>query len=410
MQILLINHYAGSPYHGMEYRPYFFGREWVKQGYSVNVVASSFSHLRINQPVVQESYKTELIDGITYVWLKSPSYNGNGLSRVLNIFSFIYLLIKYSNRLIKEKFPQIVIASSTYPLDIFPAYLIAKKTKAKLVYEVHDLWPLTLTEVGGFSKYHPFIVLLQVAENFAYKNADKVVSMLPKAIDHMTGKGLRAEKFEDVPNAVDLISWKKQNIPGLEHHANSINKVRENSQFIIGYFGTMGVSNALDNIIESAYLLKEYPVTFIFVGKGSEKPKLEQMVLEGELSNIIFLPPVPKSSIPSLLSCVDALIIGWKKSPMYRYGISPNKLLDYMMSGKPIIHAIQAANDPVFESGCGISVPPENPALIAEAIMQLYRLTPDKREEMGSRGRQFVIDHHDVSKLATYMVEKIQGK
>jgi glycosyltransferase involved in cell wall biosynthesis len=410
MAILLINHYAGSPSHGMEYRPYYFGRVWVDYGYTVNIVASAYSHVRIHQPVMKDPCTTEVIDGINYTWLNSPSYHGNGIARVINIIWFIFQLLKYTKEIIKDKYPKVVIASSTYPLDIFPAYLIAKRTKAKLVYEVHDLWPLTLIEVGGFSKYHPFIILLQIAENFAYKYADKVISMLPKAIDHMLVHGMGAEKYVHVPNAVDIKDWNLKISPESELHANVIGKARDNGNFLVGYFGTLGMANALDTFIKSASFIREYPIKLILVGQGPEKQKLEQLVREQELTNVVFLPPVPKTDIPCLLSYMDGLYIGLKQSPLFRFGISPNKMLDYMMAGKPVINAIEAGNDPVLESGCGYSVPPNNPDLIAEAIIKLCQLAPEKREEMGSRGRQYIVNNHDVNKLAIYMIEKILDK
>ena len=104
-----------------------------------------------------------------------------------------------------------MIASSTYPFDSKVAAKIAKKNNARFIYEVHDLWPLTLIEVGGMSKWHPFIMAMQCAENFAYRHADKVVSLLPKAEDHMHSHGMAAEKFIYIPNGVAVTDWLNSN-------------------------------------------------------------------------------------------------------------------------------------------------------------------------------------------------------
>ena len=101
--------------------------------------------------------------------------------------------------------PNIVIASSTYPLDIIPAFLIAKKTRAKLIFEVHDLWPLSPIELGGMSPFHPYIMIMQWAENFAYRVSHKVVSILPKTKSHMQKHGLGPDKFAHIPNGIDII-------------------------------------------------------------------------------------------------------------------------------------------------------------------------------------------------------------
>ena len=159
MNILLINHYTGSIYHGMEYRPYYMAREWVKMGHRVTIVAADESHLRgkhVEIPEDQDSY-LETIDGINYLWLKTIAYNGNGVKRALNMASFIFQLLRYG-KTIKNNFkPDVVISSSTYPAEIFGAHYIAKISNAKLIYEIHDLWPLSPMELGHMSKWHPFI-------------------------------------------------------------------------------------------------------------------------------------------------------------------------------------------------------------------------------------------------------------
>uniref|UniRef100_UPI00286B7996 glycosyltransferase n=1 Tax=Roseateles sp. TaxID=1971397 RepID=UPI00286B7996 len=176
MKILLINHYAGSPQHGMEFRPFYLAREWRRAGHQVLILAASESHVRSTQP--QAGGQT--IAGVAYVWYGTPAYAGNGFGRLRNIWSFCRQLWNDADALAENFQPDVVIASSTYPMDIWPARRIAKKARAKLVYEVHDLWPLSPIELSGMSPRHPFAMLCQKAENEAYRDADVVVSMLPK--------------------------------------------------------------------------------------------------------------------------------------------------------------------------------------------------------------------------------------
>ena len=153
MNILLINHYAGSPYHGMEFRTYYMAREWVRQGHKVTIVASSRSHIRAKAPMMGGKERMdEDIDGIHYTWFETPPYEGNGAKRVFNMASFVRRLFKEAGALVRETRPDVVIASSTYPMDIWPARRIARMAGAKLVFEVHDLWPLSPMELGGMSK------------------------------------------------------------------------------------------------------------------------------------------------------------------------------------------------------------------------------------------------------------------
>lgn len=400
MNILLINHYAGSDHHGMEYRPFYMAREWVKQGHDVTIIASAYSHLRSTQPAVNGDWEEEIIEGIRYVWVQTPLYEGNGAKRVINIFTFVGKLLAKGTELARKYNPDIVIASSTYPLDIYPAKNIAKKTGAKLVFEVHDLWPLTPMELGNLSPYHPFIMVLQRGENTAYKSADKVVSLLPKAKDHMMEHGMDEDKFYYSPNGIVLEQWENQNEMIPVEHRNTIAKLKEEGKLLIGYAGAHGVANALDHLIDAAEILRNEPFAFVLVGKGAEKDRLIKKAKDKGLSNLHFLPAINKNAIPDFLSHMDSLYIGWNRSKLYRFGVSPNKLLDYMMSAKPIIHSIEAGNDLVAESGCGLSCPPEDGEKIAGTIKDLLQLSDHERLEMGKRGHDYVVDNYDYKILA----------
>ena len=400
MNILLINHYAGSNKHGMEYRPFYLAREWVRLSHQVTIVAASFSHLRSQAPRLTGQITVEEIEGIQYIWLKTPRYQGNGIGRVFNMLAFIGQLLRYYRQFVKDNNPDVVIASSTYPLDIYPAYNIAKQAQAKLIFEVHDLWPLSPMELGGMPAWHPFIVVMQQAENFAYRLSDCVVSLLPKADSYMQEHGMAADKFIYLPNGVDVAEWKSHEAPLPEQYSQLLTQLKQSGRFLVGYTGAHGLANVLSTLIDAALLLRNQPVTFILVGQGPEKSFLQQKVLQLNLDNVIFLPPVSKTSIPSLLAAMDALFIGLQKKAIFRFGVSPNKLMDYMMAAKPVIHAIEAGNDLVAQSNCGISVAPENPEAIAEAVEQLLTTSLTERETMGMNGKAYILAHHDYRVLA----------
>jgi glycosyltransferase involved in cell wall biosynthesis len=405
MNILLVNHYAGSPKHGMEYRPYYFAREWVNMGHEVTIVASSFSHLRTSNPIIVTSVTEENVDGIRYVWLKSPSYEGNNSLRVLNMLTFCTRLLLNVKQILKNRSPDLVIASSTYPLDTLPAYRIAKQFSAKMVFEVHDLWPLTPVLLGGMSPVHPFIFTLQWAEDFGYRKSDFVVSLLEHADSHMIARGMDASKFVYVPNGIDVgeLGRSDGSLPPL--HEKEFLRLWKRGNLVVGYTGGHGVSNALGTFIDAAPLLTDFPVTLILVGQGPEKEALKIRASQGGSENIVFLPPVPRESIHHLLSLMDVLYIGWKDSPLYAFGICPNKLLDYMAAGKPVIHGTASPSDIVAASRCGITIPPESPLAVANAVVQLINLDPEARAAMGRRGRDYVVTHHDYKRLARRFLE-----
>jgi glycosyltransferase involved in cell wall biosynthesis len=409
MNILIINHYAGSPVHGMEFRPYYLGREWLRLGHQVTIVAASVSHVRTHQPHSQTSVTEEYVDGIRYLWLATPGYSGNGIRRVLNIMSFVAQLFRHRRRITGGFKVDLVIASSTYPLDSVPGWIMARKCGAQFVFEVHDLWPLSPIELGGMSRAHPFIVLMQWAENFAYQHADRVVSMLPKAEVHMCAHGLKPGKFAYIPNGIDTSSWNSEPEELADPHRAVFDKAKAKGSFLVGYAGAHGVANALDSVVQAANLLGDEAVTFVLVGQGPEKERLRSVASNLGLQNVEFLPPVAKSALPALLAKMDVALISLKRCALFRFGVSPNKLIDYMMASKPIIQAIDAGNDMVGETGCGITVMPEEPSAIAQAVRELMALSGSELLTMGERGRQYVLARHDYRALAVEFLASVNS-
>lgn len=407
MKILYINHYAGSPRHGMEFRPYYLAREWAQAGHEVNMLAADVSHLRQTHPQVDGKYRDEDIDGIRYTWCKTRPYEGNGLGRVLNIFSFLARVMGLSGRYLTQWKPDLVIASSTYPLDTVPAAWIAAKTGARLVYEVHDLWPLTPVEVGGMSPKHPFIRLLQWAEDFGYRKADTVVSMLPCAKDYMVAHGMDPAKYAVIPNGVDVAEWRGEAEALPAEHRMRLAELKARGRFLIGYAGGHGLANALDYLLEAAALMRDAAVTFVLVGDGPDKEALAARAAELGLDNVMLLPSIAKRSVPAFLAECDALYIGWRKLPIYRFGINPNKLFDYLMAAKPVIHSVEAGNDMVKDAGAGISVGAEDPAAIADAARRMAATPAEERARMGAAGQAYVLEHHDYAVLARRFLQAV---
>ncbi|MFA9380637.1 MAG: glycosyltransferase, partial [Acetanaerobacterium sp.] len=129
---------------GMEYRHFYLARELVRMGHNVTIVAASFSHLRGQNPLPEHSLQETIEDGVTFLWLKTPPYYRNNLFRARNVAVFLFLLCQHARHLADICHPDAVVASSTYLLDIYPAARIAKRAGARLVFELHDVWPLTL--------------------------------------------------------------------------------------------------------------------------------------------------------------------------------------------------------------------------------------------------------------------------
>lgn len=401
MKILLINHYAGSIYHGMEFRPYYIAREWVKMGHEIVIVASSFSHLRHKNPIISGDTQEEIIDGIRYIWIKTPEYHGNDFARIRNMLSFIRKLYRYLPTITKEFVPDAVIASSTYPVDSYPARWIAKKHNAKFVFELHDLWPMSPQVLGHMSKWHPFIMVMQRAEDYWCRNADVVISLLPDAYKHLVTRGMAMDKYHVVPNGVSVDEWNGANIPLPQEHDTFIRTLKAQNKFVVGYVGGHGVSNGLDTILDLASKVTDRPqIHFALVGKGPEKQRLMNEAKSLALANISFLPPVPKLNVPEFLREMDVLICVSPNTPLCQYGMSLNKIFDYMMASRPILWASSASNDLVSDAGCGFTVPSDDVIALKRCLVKMFDMTSQELDALGRHGQHFILTNYTYIKLA----------
>jgi len=394
--IWIINEYAGSPYHGMVYRHYYIGRELVKKGYKVYIIAASFSHLFFNQPKIRKKFDFEVIDGINYIWTKVPKYkHSRDKVRAFKWLTFTFRTYFQLPTDSIEK-PDVILVSSPAPFPIISGYKWAKRYNAKFLCEIRDIWPLTLIELGNYSPNHPFIKLMEIFERFAYEKADKIISVLPLFDKYLKEKGFNPDKFVYIPNGICIDEVNKS-----EPLSKEIKRRIPADKFIVIYTGAFGKPNALEYLIKAARLLKSNPdIRFILLGKGGEEQKLKELARNLKLNNVIFIPPIPKKQIQGILKLADSCYIGLKNKRIFRYGVSPNKLFDYMLSEKPIIYAVNSGNNPVKEFQCGVTVEAENPKAIAEGILKLYKMTEKERREMGKRGRNYVLKYHIYKKLA----------
>jgi len=384
--IWIINEYAGSPYHGMEFRHYYIGKELVKLDNSVTIISSSYSHLFKTQPI---NYK-ENIDGVDYLWLKTLNYgNSHSKKRVLKWFIFSSKILSLPFRLKK---PDVIVVSPMAPFPILPAWILSKIYSAKLIYEVKDIWPLSIIELGGYSPKHPFIRCMSWFEKFALKKSDIIVSNLQNYGEHIKNDiGLNRD-FEWISNGVDL-----DELANIKPLSKSIIDKIPKDKFIVGYTGTIGVANALDSLLEASIILKDYKnIIFVIVGDGQEKSKL---IDKYSSDNILFINSIEKKEVQSMLKLFDVCYIGLKKENLFKYGVSPNKLFDYMYSAKPILYAIDSGSNNIVKiANCGTEAKAEDSIDIAKVVLELYNR--DDREELGNNAKEYVLNHFTYQKLA----------
>lgn len=393
--IWIINQYSSTPETGVGGRHYYFAKSLAQLGYEVYLVGAAFTHLLREPPVLENNFKVEPIaDNFNFVWVKMPTYSeAHSKKRIANWFSFAWKITKLKNILPK---PDVILYSSPSLVGYLGAEKLACDLSVPLAFEVRDIWPLTLCELGGYSENHPFIRLLQWIEDRAYKNSDFVLSNLKNSYEHMQSRGMKPEKFAWVPNG-----FLKEEVESAQPLEQSTLDQLPKDKFIVGYAGTLGIANALDSFIRAANELKGYSeIAFVLVGNGKLKQRLQQQVEELGLTNVYFVDAIPKRQVQSLLKVFNVCYIGLTKDPLFRFGVSPNKLFDYLYAGKPILYAIDSGRyTPVTDSESGIQIEPENVEHIVDGVLKLYNMSPKERAVMGSNGHQEAVQSYEYGSL-----------
>ena len=397
--VTIINQYIGSPYHGMEYRHYYLAKNLLEQGYKVTLVSGSYSHLFSSPPKVKQSVTKELIDGIEYIWIKVPSYKSSkSIGRIWNMLYFAWKL-----HFLKDIVPSHIIVSSPSLFPVKVGAKLAKKFHTKFLFEVRDIWPQTLVELSRLSTTHPLIKLMEHYEKFAYRKADKIISLLPAAKEHFEKKGMKKDKFVYLPNGIET---EQQESASLAYETRE--KI-PTDKFIIGYSGTIGIANNLDYLLDAAEILNENDeIHFILLGNGGEKKRLQERAKNLSLKNITFLEAIPKEEIASFLSYIDVAFISLLPEDLFRFGVSPNKVFDYMFAQKPIIWAIEAGNNLIEEAQCGVSVTLNDTLSLKNAILNLKGLGKEALTELGQNGYNFVYSQHNYKMLAEKLINIIE--
>ncbi|MXP40275.1 glycosyltransferase [Altererythrobacter soli] len=386
-------------------RHWHLARELAERGHQVHMIAARWHHLLRDQEASANAPAIERLDGVNFVRIPTPRYaHAHDRLRFLNWVLFAWRIANLPRQLSDR--PDAIFYSSPSLIGTLGAERLARRLGTRLTLEVRDIWPLTLVELGGISPAHPLIRLMQSIEDRAYKRADAVVSNLPGAGAHMVARGMDPTKFHWIPNGFSLGGA-----------ANPVSLPAEvqgqlpKGKFVVGYAGTLGLANALDNLLAAAERLRERDdIAFVLVGDGREKARLQAEVRTRGLHNVTFLDPVPAGMVQSLLAEFGACFIGWNETPLYRFGIAANKIFDYLYSGRPIIHSYSGAYDPVAEYDAGLTVEAERPDALAEAILELRMMPPEKRQQLGSNGRRAVMERHEYGMLAGRLEEVLFGR
>jgi glycosyltransferase involved in cell wall biosynthesis len=399
VRVWLVNHYALPPSEPGGTRHYALARELIRSGHDVIVIASSFNHATGTQMSRTNGKLSTFVqfDEVPFLLLRVPAYRRN-IARLWNMFVFAFeVWCGIGTRGMRK--PDIVIGSSLTLFAAFAAARLARRFRVPFVLEIRDLWPQTLIDMG-MRPHHPAVIGFGIIERYLYRNSNKIVALLPNASEFMVPRGARSNDITWIPNGVDVSLMSSSLIP------------RPHDVFTVMYAGSHGLSDALDSVLDAAAILnKQAPGRFCFrfIGEGPNKRELRRRVQTDSIANVVFDDPVPRRELFSKFQDADAFIIATKKTDLYRYGISPNKLHEYMAAARPTIFAGNSHNNPIAEATAGITVAPEDPGAIATAVEILAAMSIDERSNMGLRARQYIEEHHDFTRLGRRLERVLQN-
>jgi glycosyltransferase involved in cell wall biosynthesis len=393
MNLWLINHYASPPSEAGGTRHHALGKELTKRGHRVAIIAGNLNHFSKQQLATGNgTYLPLEEEGVRYLRIRVPAYNGNSIGRVWSMAAFAWRLrgIDHFQNL---EAPEIIVGSTLHLFAAYEAYRLAHRLRIPFVLEVRDLWPQTLLDLGKLSRWHPFVILLARIEKYLYRHSDHIITLLPFAADHIVAKGGDARRITWIPNGVDFSLVPAPTRP------------RDGCPFVCAYAGSIGLANGVDLLLDVAARIRRAGwadrIQFRIFGEGNDKAQLMKRTESEGLSNVCFEQLVPKSQIFSKLQEAHALFINILDSPIYRWGFSMNKLFDYLAVARPILIVTSARYNPVKEAQAGVTCGHHDVGAIANALESLATMDPTERWEMGLNGYHFARKHHSFDVLTT---------
>lgn len=372
-------------------RNFDFARRLVRLGYSVTIIANNFSH-RDKTTIVHPTtsyYFDDAVGGVDVIWLNTIQYQKNDYKRALNSLHYMALAFIYCFRKISHV--DYCIGDSVPPTAGLSAYIVAAVKGCKFIFQVRDVWPIALVYDKAIKKNSITYAALRILEVFLYKRCTKIFATVPLLSTHVVECGVSSSKIAYIPNGVDLdvISY------------SSSNHIRDN-KVVITYAGGFGNAHDAESIVRAAEILKScaFHLEFNFYGEGVKLESCKQLAKSLSLDNVNFYKSVDKKHLSMILSNSDILVAAVTDSDAYKFGINLNKIYDYLAAGRPIVLACKSQHRPVEDARCGYIVEPEQPAQIAERILDICKLSNEEREMLGRNAREYAEVNYNLDELA----------
>lgn len=412
--IWIIDHYSSEPKYGGIQRQFDFANEFSRRGYKTIIISSAFSHYT-HSYISEERYMISRFgENAYYAYLHTSAYDNNrGIGRIQNMFSFVKAVMdNYKMIATRLGKPDAVIGASVHPLTWIAAYHVAKHYGAKFIAEVRDLWPEMWLLNGEKGKLDPMVVFFGTIEKWAYKKAEKIVYSMLYGDEYICGKlGIPKDKVALIGQPMDCERFDRNAIERVNEIPEAIQSFVKDS-FTCVFTGYFMPYEGVHVMLEAAKTIRNegMPIKFLFVGSGKEEGAMKKYVEDNNLENVLIHGRVSKELIPSILRSCDICLAhcateGQKES--FKYGISKNKVNEYLYSGKPVIYGRDDAMDPVAKYGGGYVIEPFHPEQFVNKIKEIYAMKPERRMEFGKNGMAYSAKYHNVSSLATEWLKVI---
>lgn len=409
--IWIIDHYSSEPKYGGISRQYDFARELSKRGYQTIIFSSAFSHYTHSYITDEEYMISEIAENAKYVYVHTVPYNTNGgIGRVKNMISFCKSVHKSYKRIAGQYGkPDVVMGCSVHPLAWIEAYKIAKKFNVKFIAEVRDLWPEVWLLSGMKKKYDPMVLFFGTIEKWAYKKADRIIYSMLYGDKYICDKlGIAKSKVTLIGQPMDCERFDKYAIEKKELVSKEILDFMGNS-FVCVFTGYYMEYEGVYQMLEAAKITKErgYPIKYLFVGSGDEQNGMQKYVQDNDLQNVLVGGRISKEAIPVILRSADICLAHCSTKgheQAYKYGISKNKVNEYMYSKGCVIYGRDDVNDPVASSGAGYVIKPYSSKEFADKIETIYNMNDKEREKFGKNGAKYVIENHRVDILVNKLL------
>jgi len=397
MRILILNQYAlpagaaGITRHGD------LGAALVKRGHEVTVIASDFDYLSRTPTHHGATGATTVHSGVTFLWLQTGAYVANDGKRTRSMLRYAIRATRASLSLRPP--PDVIIGSSPQLLAPLAASVAARLRRVPWIFEARDIWPSALVDLGAITRGGVTHRSLERLERYLYNYADAVVTVPPRGNRRLEELGIDTAKWMHIPNGASAELSPPDRLPP------DIERVLADSQFAIVYTGAIGATHdfgailtAIQGIKEDAPRLYEQ-LALLIVGGGVAATDTRQRAIDAGLDRVHIFRAVEKPTIRALLERADACLLALANADVLRYGISPNKLFDYLAAAKPVL---VSSFEPTFvdEAGAGIRYLPGDSSSIADGIEKLMTIPEMERARMGERGRDLVRAKYSIDAIA----------